>query len=227
MTRNTQPDSIYYRDAGSMTLARRVSLIARTRVYKAFIGQFQPGPSTTIVDIGASDHGSEEANVLEAMYPYPQNITCATTGDGAYIMASYPQVKWQPIEPGKPLPFEDDSFDIAYSNAVLEHVGGPEQRRRFIAESLRVARSVFVVVPNRWFPIEHHTGLPLLHYSPDLFRRVLSGTRYDFWTKAENLEFLGSRSLSKEWPGSGAFQVYYSGLPLGPFSSNVILLQKN
>jgi SAM-dependent methyltransferase len=72
------------------------------------------------------------------------------TGDETY-RSTYPKVKWQSIEPGEPLPFEDRSFDIAYSNVVLEHVGGAEHRRRFLLESLRVARAVFMTVPNRWF----------------------------------------------------------------------------
>jgi hypothetical protein len=141
---STQTDEIYYRDAGSVTFARRVSLIARSQVYKAFIVHFKPGPTATIIDIGASDHDSDEANA------YPQDITCAMTGDDTY-RSTYPKVKWQSIEPGEPLPFEDRSFDIAYSNVVLEHVGGAEHRRRFLLESLRVARAVFMTVPNRWF----------------------------------------------------------------------------
>jgi hypothetical protein len=63
---STQTDEIYYRDAGSVTFARRVSLIARSQVYKAFIVHFKPGPTTTIIDIGASDHDSDEANALSA-----------------------------------------------------------------------------------------------------------------------------------------------------------------
>jgi SAM-dependent methyltransferase len=67
---------------------------------------------------------------------------------------------------GRDLPFEDDAFDIAFSNAVLEHVGGRDEQRRFVHELCRVARRVFVSTPNRWFPVEAHTLLPLVHWLP-------------------------------------------------------------
>lgn len=78
---------------------------------------------------------------------------------------------------GRHLPFVDDAFDVVISNAVLEHVGGPEEARRLVVESLRVARSLAIhATPNRWFPVETHTRVPLLHWlprriHPRLFRR--------------------------------------------------------
>ena len=41
---------------------------------------------------------------------------------------------------------------------MIEHVGGEEEQRRFVAEVLRVGRRAFITTPNRWFPIEVHTG---------------------------------------------------------------------
>lgn len=65
------------------------------------------------------------------------------------------------------LPFDDASFDYVFSNAVIEHVGGPEGARRMLAESVRVARlGAFHTTPDRWFPVEVHTQLPLLHWLP-------------------------------------------------------------
>jgi hypothetical protein len=53
---------------------------------------------------------------------------------------------------------------------VLEHVGSVENQARFTAELCRVASRVFVSVPNRYFSIEHHIGLPIAHYQDNLFR---------------------------------------------------------
>lgn len=65
------------------------------------------------------------------------------------------------------LPFEDDSFDYVVSNAVVEHVGGPDRARQMLSESRRVARrGAFHMTPDRWFPVETHTQLPLLHWLP-------------------------------------------------------------
>ena len=75
------------------------------------------------------------------------------------------------------MPFDDDTFDIATSNAVLEHVGSLENQLFFVHELCRVARRVFIVVPNRFFPIEHHTALPIVHYQDEFFQNSVP----DYW----------------------------------------------
>jgi hypothetical protein len=63
------------------------------------------------------------------------------------------------------LPFRDDAVDLVFSNAVIEHVGGCEAQRRFLAEHRRVGRSWVATTPNRWFPVESHTRVLLRHWS--------------------------------------------------------------
>ena len=54
-----------------------------------------------------------------------------------------------------------------FSNAVIEHVGGRDRQRKFVTEAIRVGRRVFITTPNRLFPVEVHTRLPLVHWLPD------------------------------------------------------------
>jgi hypothetical protein len=79
-----------------------------------------------------------------------------------YSRAAFPGMSYRQIVAGEPLPFPDNSFDIATSNAVLEHVGSVANQRGFISELTRVASRGFITVPNRFFPVEHHTGIPFL-----------------------------------------------------------------
>ena len=44
------------------------------------------------------------------------------------------------------------------------------------AEALRVGRRVFLTTPNRWFPIEVHTRLPLVHWLPEAAQPVAPTT---------------------------------------------------
>src|SRR5258706_140697 len=64
------------------------------------------------------------------------------------------------------LPFGDRSFDIAFSNSVIEHVGTLEAQIMFANEFRRVARKYFLQTPNRHFPIEPHYLFPLFQFLP-------------------------------------------------------------
>ena len=57
---------------------------------------------------------------------------------------------------------------------MLEHVGDPGPQETFVREMVRVADGFFIVVPNRWFPLELHTLLPVLHWLPRRWHRGCS-----------------------------------------------------
>jgi SAM-dependent methyltransferase len=216
-------DAIYYRDAGRFTLARRISAAARRATFCKFMEDFQPTASTTILDIGASDDEGLETNMLEQLYPWRGSITAAGLGGGQEFCRRYPHTRYVQLEPGRPLPFNDKSFDIVFSNAVLEHVGGQIERVELIKESARVGRRLFFIVPNRWFPIEHHTAIPFIHWNSRLFRRALRNGPKAFWCDPRNMEFLSRRMLVKQWPLPMRPEIIYSGIWLGPFSSNLVV----
>jgi len=67
---------------------------------------------------------------------------------------------------GTDLPFANESFDIAFSNSVIEHVGTWEKQQVFAREARRVARKLWVQTPARSFPIEAHLLAPYIQYLP-------------------------------------------------------------
>ncbi|MCF6275749.1 MAG: class I SAM-dependent methyltransferase, partial [Robiginitomaculum sp.] len=166
--------------------------------------------------------------ILEKAYPHPQNICCGGIGDGEEVITAFPDVSYVPITPGEPLPFADKSFDVAYSNAVFEHMGSRTARLEILQELSRVAKHVYITIPNRWFPLEHHTAIPLLHFMPKLFRLFTRKGKYEYWSVPQNLQFLSLSDLEQVFTyaglnGSGA----RTGLPLGPFSSNLAYWTKS
>ena len=98
------------------------------------------------------------------------------------------------------LPFPGESFDIVFSNAVIEHVT-PEQQQQMAREILRVGRSWFVTTPNFWFPVEMHHKLPLFQFLPrPLQERVQH--KYHTWPEGEPINLLTARKFLRLLPGS-------------------------
>jgi SAM-dependent methyltransferase len=194
--------SVYYQHSGALPLASRLSLRARTRMFQLFMDEFQPGPQTRILDVGVtSDNSFPESNFFEQLYPYPGSIVAVGTEDGAHLAQQYPGLEYRHVRSGEPLPFRDREFDIVFSNAVIEHVGGRAAQAAFLREIARVARAFFVTTPNRWFPVEHHTAVPLLHYLPPrLHRAVLARTKFHYWASEDTLNILSARTLAALCP---------------------------
>lgn len=91
---------------------------------------------------------------------------------------------------GTRLPFPDQSFDLVFSNSVIEHVGELDAQRRFAAEIARVGRNYWVQTPNRYFPVEQHLMTPFVHWLPKTMQGwlVRNATVWALVTKAEPQE---------------------------------------
>lgn len=216
-------DARYYQAARPNTRAERLMIRARDDIFATFMRMVSPAPTDTILDVGVSDVVGDGANALERLYPFAHRITAAGLGEGGDFRRTFPAVTYRQIEANRPLPFADGQFDIATSNAVLEHVGSPANQQALMAEMCRVARRVFVSVPNRFFPVEHHTSIPLLHFADAPFAlacRILGKME---WTRPENLILMTRSRLSALAPRDRIATIGHCGVHLGPLSSNLFL----
>jgi SAM-dependent methyltransferase len=187
-----------------MRLVDSISLRSRERKLRLLLDELRPTADTTVLDVGADELGFGEGegcatmNFFEELYPWPERITALGLHDGAGFRARYPHIPYVQGD-ACALPFEDGSFDLVFSNAVIEHVGGRDRQRRLVSEAIRVGRRVFITTPNRRFPVEVHTRLPLVHWLPDaVSRRVYDITGREIGAE---VDLLTKRSLAQLFPG--------------------------
>ena len=63
--------------------------------------------------------------------------------------------------------YQDSSFDVVFSNSVIEHLGPAfDDQLKMAREIRRVAKRYFVQTPNRYFPLEPHFLVPGFQFLP-------------------------------------------------------------
>ena len=109
--------------------------------------------------------------------------------------------------------FADKSFDVVFSNSVIEHVGSYEEQRQMAREIMRVGKRYFVQTPNKRFPLEPHFLFPYFQYLPSWVRAQMVH-RFDIgWYKripdydaakkeVDSIQLLTRKQFGALFPGS-------------------------
>jgi hypothetical protein len=129
---------------------------------------------------------------------------------------------------GTALPFADQSFDLVFSNSVIEHLGTAEAMARFAAEVRRTGRRYFVQTPDAASPVEPHLYTPFLHWLPGTWQRALA-PRCSFWALLaratadqrdfylrhylEEIRLLRAGDLQQLFPEARILRERFCGLP--------------
>jgi hypothetical protein len=127
----------------------------RKRRMQLFYRRFKVTPQTDVLDLG----GREFNWTLMPFHPRVTIVNRLLEGQRGG------EIRWI-LADVRELPFADKTFEIVYSNSVIEHLETIEDQRRFAAECRRVGRSYYIQTPNRRFPIEPHVLTPFIHWLP-------------------------------------------------------------
>ena len=172
---------------------------SREQKHRLFLQLLRPTPQMRILNVGASGTHIGLPEQLESFYePRSQIIGGGLSfADVQDYRHSFPGVQALVFD-GCALPFADKSFDIVYSNAVLEHLPGNNFVERFAAEVQRVGKGWFVTTPNFWYPVEPHYHLPFVQLLPGATQRSL--VKHLGKTPYEHLHLLTARQLRRLFP---------------------------
>ena len=191
-------------DSAFKRLLKALSHKSRTKKFELLLSLFRPRPGDRVLDIGASGEVFLRYT-LEDIFPYPERIVAGGYELREILSARhyYPQPRYLLFD-GCALPFPDRSFDLVFSNAVIEHILGEGKQVQFAREIMRVGKSWFVTTPNFWYPFETHYHLPFIHFLPRPLQREynrLCGTHIPKGTVQE-LALLSARQLRALFPTS-------------------------
>lgn len=144
-----------------LTIHQQIFVFFRRRRMDRFYSMFRPAAQTRVLDIG----GAPNTWIAESRYDskFPITLVNLMFPDPAVLTDG----RFEAVESDATnLPFSDASFDIAFSNSVIEHMTNWERQQAFAAEARRVAKRLWIQTPARSFPLEPHVLAPFFQYLP-------------------------------------------------------------
>jgi SAM-dependent methyltransferase len=120
--------------------------------------------------------------------------------------------------------YDSSSFDIVFSNSVIEHLGPRFSDQRAMANEVRrVGKRYFVQTPNRYFPLEPHFLTPGFQFFPIKLRAWLVSRFSVGWypripdlaearREVESVSLLTKTQLRKLFPEARIYEERLFGL---------------
>jgi len=189
-----QPNLTY---SGNNYLMHRITYAKRKEMFAVLQKLVDFEKLTSVLDVGATaDKLHSDSNFFERFFPQKNKITALSNQDAKFLETEYPGLTFIQGN-GLDMPFENNSFDLVFSSAVLEHVGSFEKQCQFFNECLRVSKKyLFLTTPNRFYPVEFHTYLPFVHWLPKkIHRKILNLIGQKALALEENLNLLSKKDI--------------------------------
>ncbi|MDR2463610.1 MAG: methyltransferase domain-containing protein, partial [Verrucomicrobiales bacterium] len=153
------------------TIYRIIFKIWRKKRFELLVKLLRPKLTDKLLDIGGYPNEWTQ---------YPRivgKIDTLNVHEVAWDTAKAPEYEINMlVGDGCRLLFADKSYDIAFSNSVIEHVGSWDRQQAFAAEIRRVGRAVWLQTPAFECPIEPHFMALGVHWLPMRMRKFVT-----FW----------------------------------------------
>ena len=118
--------------------------------------------------------------------------------------------------------------DMVISNATIEHVGSIENQIKMCENIIKLSNKYFIInTPNKFHPIEFHTKIPLIHWLPNKFYRIiLKFLGLKFFADENNLNLLSENDLVLIMKKLNQVNFSIKKIKFLFFCSNLILIGK-
>ena len=151
-----------------MNIHRIISRIIpyfRKKRMARFVDVFCPSEHTQILDVGGATFNWDLIKTksrITILNLYKPDEASLKSNNYDFVVGD-----------GTALTYPDNSFEIVYSNSVIEHLHSWEKQILFAAELSRVGRKLWVQTPAKSFFIEPHFITPFIHFFPKNWQRHL------------------------------------------------------
>lgn len=118
--------------------------------------------------------------------------------------------------------FADESFDLVFSNSVIEHLYTWENQQKMAREAVRVGKKYFIQTPNKHFFAEAHYALPFVQYVPKSWTFFLLTktklSRGNKWNPADARQYLDEirlldrREFKRLFPDAEIYEEKFLGM---------------
>jgi Methyltransferase domain len=138
----------------------------RKKRMERFLKTIAPQPTERILDVGGDLYnwnlmGYKNEVVLLNLAAETNNSPSSST-NFSFVVGD-----------GTALQYDDQEFDILFSNSTIEHVGTLAKQKDFANEVCRVGKRIWIQTPAKEFFFEPHYITPFIHWLPKEFQKKL------------------------------------------------------
>ena len=175
---------------------KTILLKSRIKIFNIFLENIKFNKNSKILDVGTAPILESHENIIFHRYKWRKKITGFSNQNCNILKKKFKLNKFIKGN-AKNMMLKDNSFDISFCSATIEHVGNYKSQKKLISELYRVSRKfVFLTTPNRSFPVDFHTKLPLLHLLPKkIHRKILKFFKLNYFASEKNLNLLFSKDI--------------------------------
>lgn len=190
---------------------RPVQFVMRKRRMSSFMSSMQVKENAKILDLGG------QPMIWSSVNP-KLNITILNLpGIARQHYQSHHNITFVEGDACNVIGYEDRSFDIVFSNSVIEHVGDSNKQTEFAREVMRLGTCYWIQTPSKYFPIEAHSGMPFWWFYPQGFRQFLISRwrrKLPAWTEmVEGTRVIAASQLRALFPKSTLKTERVLGIP--------------